>query len=126
AVAWHAGHVLARLGVHLLCMMALAGGVQVACTAAAWDEGNWLAYHVLTAAWTLTTAATLTAGFYVGAWERESVGAPTALPRSHAPRLGRRRGLGRDDGPGSGCPGPPGHGGRSKSPGLAGCGRGDY
>ncbi len=61
AVAWfYAGRVPAFTGVHLLGGLGLALGVQLACTAARWDEQDFLAYHVLTVAWAMLGGILLT------------------------------------------------------------------
>src|SRR5262249_54106505 len=55
AALWYAGRTLAEIGVHLLCLLGMALAVLAACTtAAAWDDGHWQAYHVLTAGWFAT------------------------------------------------------------------------
>ncbi len=60
-VAWfYAGRVPAFAGVHLLGGLGLALGVQLACTAARWDDQNFLAYHVLLVAWVLLGGVLLT------------------------------------------------------------------
>src|SRR5262249_10228886 len=62
--AWYAGRRLLHRAVPILSGLGVAMGILVACTAARWDTRDWLAYHVLTAAWCAVGAATL-----LGAWQ---------------------------------------------------------
>src|SRR5262249_11668641 len=66
AAAWHAGRVLLRGRVHVLCALGVALAVLAACTAGHMDRGNWLAYHVLTAGLALTGAGALAGGSLAG------------------------------------------------------------
>ncbi|MCI0461466.1 MAG: hypothetical protein L0Z62_31330 [Gemmataceae bacterium] len=63
AAVWHAGRILARGRLHVLCILGLALGVLTACTVAEGTRDGWLAYHTLTAAWALTGAAVLAGGW---------------------------------------------------------------
>src|SRR5262249_15132423 len=63
AATWHARRGLAQLGIPRCCVLALVLGLQIACRAARWDEGNWLSYHVLTTAWLAVGAGTLALGW---------------------------------------------------------------
>jgi hypothetical protein len=65
--AWHLSAALPR--VHALGALCLGVGVLAACSAAAWDGGDWLAYHVLTAVCAALGVTTLLAG-----WSRRGVG----------------------------------------------------
>jgi len=56
---WHSRRDLNPLTVHLLGVLMLAVSVQAACSVAAWDQGDWLAYHVLMVAWTLAAFGAL-------------------------------------------------------------------
>jgi hypothetical protein len=61
---------LTRAGLNMLLVLGLASSVLASCTAAHWDGGNWLAYHVLTSGWALIGLGLLTA-----AW-RKSIPGP--------------------------------------------------
>src|SRR5262249_43830138 len=63
AALWHAGQMLARGRLHVLCTLGLALGVLAACTMAWLDRGDWLAYHVLMVGCALTGTATLAGGW---------------------------------------------------------------
>src|SRR5262249_6521324 len=56
---WYAGPRLLPRAVPILSGLGVALGILVAFTAARWDGGNWLAYHVLIVAWCIAAAATL-------------------------------------------------------------------
>jgi hypothetical protein len=62
AGAWYAARALRQGRVHLLCGLGLALGVLAACTAANADQGGWLSYHVLTAAWAAVAVLALAHG----------------------------------------------------------------
>src|SRR5262249_3654848 len=49
--AWGFRWLLSRIAVQVLCTAGLSLGVLAACTASAWDQGQWLAYHVLMIGW---------------------------------------------------------------------------
>src|SRR5262249_18063627 len=54
ATAVALGHVrLTRMhgGAHIIGSQGMAAGIMAACTAAQWDNGQWLAYHILTLGW---------------------------------------------------------------------------
>jgi hypothetical protein len=59
AAGWHIRQATLRNSVHIVCALAVGVGVLAACVASRWDHGDWLAYHVLTAAWTVTATAIL-------------------------------------------------------------------
>jgi hypothetical protein len=77
AAVWYLQQNPAPIGTHLVGGMALALGVLLACTASQWDTGNWLAFHVLTAAWLLAGAAMLGFGWTI-VKEQAGVSAPEA------------------------------------------------
>jgi hypothetical protein len=85
AVAW-AQLRLTRMqgGMQVLGSLGLGAGVLAACTAAHWDQGNWLAYHVLMAAWGLQAVLMLGAGS-VGWTRGEEAGGREG--EAHAPLL---------------------------------------
>ncbi len=53
AAGWHARQALAHAAIHVVGTVGVVVGVLAACTAARWHPGDWLGYHVLTAAWAL-------------------------------------------------------------------------
>src|SRR5581483_8403423 len=53
---------LAQASVSLVSASVLCLGVTTACTAAQWDRGDWLAYHVLTLSWALAGLLALAIG----------------------------------------------------------------
>jgi hypothetical protein len=63
AAAWHVRQTTLRSQIPFVCALAAGVGVLAACAVSRWDHGDWLAYHVLTAAWTITAAAILAAGW---------------------------------------------------------------
>jgi hypothetical protein len=63
AVLAYSGRELVRGGVHLLACLGLVLGVLAACTAAAFDGGDFFAYHTLTAAWAAFGLLLLSAGW---------------------------------------------------------------
>lgn len=66
AAGWYFGR-RARSPADVLCLAGLSVGVLAACTAAHLEERMlWIAYHTLTAAWTLTAAAALAVVWLVG------------------------------------------------------------
>jgi hypothetical protein len=69
AAGWYARALLAAAAAHLPGVLGLAVGVLAACTAARWDAGGWLAYHVLTACW-----SALGLGLLALAWRAGVVG----------------------------------------------------
>jgi hypothetical protein len=71
AAGWHMGLMLTRGGIAVACGMGLALGVQAACSMAAWDSGNWLAYHVLIVVWSVVALALLVIGWRVTRPESE-------------------------------------------------------
>src|SRR5262249_16292560 len=62
AAFWHLDRVLPRWRVHVLGLLGVEAGIQVACFAGLWDTGNWLSFHVLTGAWCLLGLAVVAAG----------------------------------------------------------------
>jgi hypothetical protein len=65
AALWHAGQMLSRGRLHVLCTLGLALGVLAACTMGWLDRGDWLAYHVLMVGCALTGTAALAGGWRV-------------------------------------------------------------
>lgn len=49
--------------VHAWVVAGLLVGIQAACTVSRWDQGNWLAHHTLTAAWSAAGLALLLVGW---------------------------------------------------------------
>ncbi len=76
AALWRAETLLTRANLNILVLLALAVGVLAACSAAWWDQGDWLAYHVLTLGWGLTGMALLGIGWLVSRPARLSDGPP--------------------------------------------------
>jgi hypothetical protein len=58
AAFWYARRIMPRALVHLSGGLGPAVGVLAACAVNRADQGSWLSYHVLLAAWTLAAAAT--------------------------------------------------------------------
>jgi hypothetical protein len=56
ATGWHVRQATLRSPAHTVCTLVAGVGVLAACVAARWDQGDWLAYHVLTTAWTVAAA----------------------------------------------------------------------
>jgi hypothetical protein len=68
AAGWYVIQSASRTGVHLVGGLALALGVLLAATVSRWDTGNWLSYHVLTAAWIIAGMLLLVAGWRSSRW----------------------------------------------------------
>ena len=59
AAAWRVHRRPGHLSAGLLVGCGLAAGVLAACSAAPWDQGHWLAYHILMASWVVVAGTVM-------------------------------------------------------------------
>src|SRR5208283_1222443 len=55
--------IIPQRAIHVIGAGGLLLGILAACSAASWDRGNWLAYHVLLVSWSLLGLTLLLAGW---------------------------------------------------------------